>query len=347
VELGAWLIEDILAPVPHRLWTFTIPKMLRPWFKFDRNLLGKLCLCAWISLRIFLEETVDVDDAMAGAVAGIHSAGKLLNAHPHVHILCTDGLLKSDGTFLSAPSWIDLDALAKLFRAQVLSLLLNAEKITSLIVEKILAWHHSGFNIHRGEPIEPDDHKAVERVVAYLVQCPVSLDRLSYLPEQNKVVYKDSAKGEQEKTFSPLDFLADLSIHIPDRGKHGSRLYGIYSNAHIGALRRQAQTQVDQAPVIARIEEPQLSTKQYRLRWAQLLRRVYEVELLCPKCRAPMSIISFITDPDVIRKILVHLNLWDAPIRPPPSQIPPTEPVVTIDHSQVLFEDFPTVELVD
>jgi hypothetical protein len=60
-----------------------------------------------------------------------------------------------------------------------------------------------------------------------------------------------------------------------------------------------------------------------------------------------MSIISFITDPDVIRKILVHLNLWDAPIRPPPSQIPPTEPVVTIDHSQVLFEDFPTVELVD
>jgi hypothetical protein len=33
--------------------------------------------------------------------------------------------------------------------------------------------------------------------------------------------------------------------------------------------------------------------------------------LLCPKCQGIMKIISFIEEPDIIRKILVHLDLWD------------------------------------
>ena len=33
--------------------------------------------------------------------------------------------------------------------------------------------------------------------------------------------------------------------------------------------------------------------------------------LKCPKCQGTMKIISFIEEPDVIRKILVHLDLWD------------------------------------
>jgi hypothetical protein len=60
-----------------------------------------------------------------------------------------------------------------------------------------------------------------------------------------------------------------------------------------------------------------------------------------------MKINSFITDPNVIRKILVHLNLWDAPIRPPPPQISSLEPVVAIDHSHLVFEDIPAFDLAD
>jgi hypothetical protein len=60
-----------------------------------------------------------------------------------------------------------------------------------------------------------------------------------------------------------------------------------------------------------------------------------------------MKIISFISDPDVIRKILVHLNLWDAPIRPPPARIHPAEHIVDLDHCQVVFEDISTVEVID
>jgi len=345
-ELSARLLDDILVPVPHSLWTFTIPKRLRPWFKFDRNLLGKLCLCAWKSLRAALEEIVDVGDAMAGAVAGIHSAGKLVNSNPHVHILCTDGLLDSEGTFFSAPPWIDFDAIAKLFRHQVFSLLLKAEKISPLIVENMMSWPHSGFHVHRADPIDPKDREAVERVVGYLVQCPISLENLSYREENDEVVYRAGRKGPEQRTFSPLDFIAELCMHIPDKGKHNTRMYGIYSNAHRGAINRQARAQCPPEPTA--IEEPPLSTRAYRQKWAELIQRVFEVDpLICSKCGGRMEIIAFITEADPIRKILVHLDLWDAPIRPPPPRLPPPEPIVDLDHSQLTFDDIPTIEYVD
>ncbi len=49
-----------------------------------------------------------------------------------------------------------------------------------------------------------------------------------------------------------------------------------------------------------------------RRSWAQLLRQVFEVEvLLCPKCETEMKIISFITtsQDQVLRRILEHLGV--------------------------------------
>ena len=48
--------------------------------------------------------------------------------------------------------------------------------------------------------------------------------------------------------------------------------------------------------------------KRLRRGWAQLIRRVYEVDpLLCP-CGGAMRILSSLTDPPVVRKILRHLE---------------------------------------
>jgi len=44
--------ETLLLDVPHRQVVFTIPKMLRIFFKFKRRLLGDLCRCALRSLSI-------------------------------------------------------------------------------------------------------------------------------------------------------------------------------------------------------------------------------------------------------------------------------------------------------
>ena len=44
-------------------------------------------------------------------------------------------------------------------------------------------------------------------------------------------------------------------------------------------------------------------------RWAELLRLVYQVEVeVCPRCGGAMSIVAFITEPPVERRILAHLE---------------------------------------
>ena len=56
-----------------------------------------------------------------------------------------------------------------------------------------------------------------------------------------------------------------------------------------------------------------------RRRWAELLRRVYEIDpLVCPRCGGEMRVISFITEPQVIRRILDHLEKKGRTQRAPP-----------------------------
>lgn len=51
-----------------------------------------------------------------------------------------------------------------------------------------------------------------------------------------------------------------------------------------------------------------------RMRWARLLKRVFDIEY-CPRCAGRLKIIATIVDPPAIAKILTHLNL---PARAPP-----------------------------
>ncbi len=48
---AAFLTEEVLAPVGHWMVTFTIPKMLRPYFLHHRELLGKLSRAAWETVQ--------------------------------------------------------------------------------------------------------------------------------------------------------------------------------------------------------------------------------------------------------------------------------------------------------
>ncbi|MEW6667004.1 MAG: hypothetical protein AB1512_17515 [Thermodesulfobacteriota bacterium] len=82
----------------------------------------------------------------------------------------------------------------------------------------------------------------------------------------------------------------------------------------------------------------------YRKNWARLIQKIYEVDpLTCPKCQGLMRVISFIEDPQVIRKILKHLGLWEVKPRPPPRMAKSrplfTEPHIDYSDSQVPASD--------
>jgi len=73
---GALLAETVLAPVPHRHFTFTIPKMLRPYFRFHRGLIKELCRIAHRCLAEFQRTTLGLPEGTTGVVMAIQERGQ-------------------------------------------------------------------------------------------------------------------------------------------------------------------------------------------------------------------------------------------------------------------------------
>ena len=86
------LVEEILEPVPHRHFVFTIPRALRGLFERDRRLLGLLSRTAYEAIRVSFQAVFGRDDVRPGAVASIQTFGSFAaNFHPHLHMLVAEG----------------------------------------------------------------------------------------------------------------------------------------------------------------------------------------------------------------------------------------------------------------
>ena len=70
--------------------------------------------------------------------------------------------------------------------------------------------------------------------------------------------------------------------------------------------------------------EEQENTKPKHYKWAELMKRVFDLDVLCcPKCSGRLQLISLIEDPPVIKKILKHLGLPTELPTPSPARSPP------------------------
>jgi hypothetical protein len=64
------------------------------------------------------------------------------------------------------------------------------------------------------------------------------------------------------------------------------------------------------------------SRKIPRRGWAEMIRKVYEVDpLRCPQCGGTMKLIAFLTEFEVVDRIINHLKLVFVATKPPPPRI--------------------------
>ena len=100
------------------------------------------------------------------------------------------------------------------------------------------------------------------------------------------------------QVFDALDFLAELTQHIPDKGEHLVRYFGWYSYRRRGLRAKEASS--DEVKIDRRLVDEARSAAKGQSSgkassWAALINRVFEVDPLeCPQCGSRMKIISFI-----------------------------------------------------
>jgi hypothetical protein len=321
-----WLDSHILEQVSHAQFVFTIPKLLRPIFRFHRRDLGLLCKSAWQALREMFREVASDPAALPGVVISVQNYGDRLNLHPHVHALASRGVWSSGGSFEPIPA-LDAPRLMLLFRHHLLNNLLECDRIGQATLDILDRFHHPGFSAYEGERVAASDNAARERVASYLVHAPFSLARLRYDRDAGVVTYearrpsRSHLSSAAPERLSPLDALAALTAFIPEKGQQIVRYYGHYSNKARGLRRKRQETSDGITPPRSTLPETRQDDFRHHCKraWARLIRKVWAADpLACPKCGARLRIISFIDNPSVIEKILRHLKLWDPPERPPP-----------------------------
>jgi hypothetical protein len=187
-----WLDTHILEQVSHAQYVFTIPKLLRPIFKYHRRDLGLLCKSAWQALREMFQEVASHPSALPGVVITVQSYGGRLNHHPHIHALASRGVWSCDGSFEPIPA-LDALQLMLLFRHHVLQNLLACGRIGQATLDILDRFHHPGFSAYEGEGVAAGDSAARERLASY--HAPFSLARLHYDRDAGIVAYEQRASS--------------------------------------------------------------------------------------------------------------------------------------------------------
>jgi hypothetical protein len=300
--------ETLLLDVPHRQVVFTIPKMLRIFFKYNRRLLGDLCRSALQCLTRYFE-VLTGSELMPGVIAAIQTFGDRINLHPHRHFLVTEGGVDEAGVFRMTPR-IDDSRLASLFAREVLGFLVSEKLLSPEWADRILSWRHTGFNVH--SRVRAKTKREAERVGKYMIRPLFSLERLSLDKREGRVGYRYGKEPEEVERMDYLEFIARVTSHIPDKGQVTVRCYGLYANAHRGKVKKASL-----AAFPLRIVEEELRHLPAK-GWAEMIRKVYEVDpLVCPQCGGTMKVIAFLTDCPVVDRIISHLKLTFFADRPP------------------------------
>jgi len=161
--------------------------------------------------------------------------------------------------------------------------------------------------------------------------------------------------------LSPFEFLDRLADLIPQPRKHRHRYHGVFAPNHplrpavtalaVGNFGKQRDAATGghadgrhAAEGCCNSHEKPRSHDTSRIAWAKLMARVgEEFPLLCPACGGDIRLISFITEPGPIRKILTHLG---EPLEPPPispARGPPTDwrELVQVHDDRDVFQASP------
>jgi len=110
----------------------------------------------------------------------------------------------------------------------------------------ILKWRHSsGFNVHNEVRIKPEDETGIENLSQYIIRNAFSLEKVKYEEGDSSVIYRSRMSHGKNKrnfqVFSPLEFIASITQHIPEPYFQLTRAYGWYSNRMRGDRKNQEE----------------------------------------------------------------------------------------------------------
>jgi hypothetical protein len=190
-----------------------------------------------------------------------------------------------------------------------------------------------GFSLHAGVRVGARQRRRLERLCRYVARPPLATERLTEWSDGLAYEFRHAWRdGTSAILLKPLELIERLVALIPPPRSHALRYHGVLAPAARLRARvvrdRRAGAKPSPASEAAtgsaceshgeRSERMRLDAelRERRLTWAELMRRVFARDVLCcPRCGGRCTVLSTITQPEVIPAFLRSLGL---PTEPPP-----------------------------
>ena len=227
----AWLEKQTsrLLPCPYFLITFTVPEKLRAFVRQNQRLAyAALFDASSAALKLLVADPKYVGTEKPGFFGVLHTWGRALDYHPHVHYVVPGGGLSDDGqSWLPsrADFYVPVKALSKIYRAKFRDALAQVDLLDQVDPE---VWGQD-WVVH--SQAVGDGRASLKYLAPYVFRVAIS-DRRIVSCEDGRVTFwyrKSGTRHWRKMTLEVMEFIRRFLQHVLPTGFMKVRHYGFLS----------------------------------------------------------------------------------------------------------------------
>ena len=239
-QTQAWLAERSreLLPIPYFHVVFTVPDELHAGLRSRQSQLYPVLMQAAAHATLKLAADPHYVGGLVGVLAVLHTWGRTLTYHPHVHCLVTGGGVSTD-----TQEWrsardnylVPVKALSRIFRETFKEL--SGPMLQGLAIPPSV-WQVP-WVVHC-EPVRGHVDNVLNYLARYVHRIAITNNRILAI-DDNQVTFKyQDTRDQQSKnmTVSAQEFIRRFLQHVLPQGFHKVRYYGLWAPGNRTLLRR-------------------------------------------------------------------------------------------------------------
>jgi hypothetical protein len=219
--------QEILLHTPYFLLTFTLPEGLRRFARTNQKLIYNMLFRASAAATQKLAQDSRFIGGEIGMVGVLHTWGRTLVYHPHVHYLVPAGGVDKDGNWLPARNafFVPVKALSRIFRAKFRDVLRKSDcfgEIPTNIWKRDWVVHCQAVG---------NGLSALKYLTPYIFRVAISNNRIVRLANgEVTFLFKSNDTGKTKAcTLSAEEFIRRFLQHVLPKGFVKVRYYGFFS----------------------------------------------------------------------------------------------------------------------
>lgn len=285
----SWLLEQTarLLPTHYFLLTFTIPASFRSFVRSHQRLCyAALFAASSATIRKLAADPKYVGSSDCGFFGVLHTWGRDLNYHPHVHYVVPGGALSEDGQrwLASAPNFfIPVKAASLIYREKFREEMRKAGRLAEI---DPAVWSEAW--VVNSKAVG-DGKRSLKYLAPYVFRVAISDRRIVRIEDgaagHGEVTFdyrKTGSRRWRRMTVSAEEFLRRFLQHVLPRGFQKVRHYGFAS-----AIRRKQYQRIHWLVTLA-------MGLIYLLHEANFKRKPSRIEFCCTRCGGPIVFWEFL-----------------------------------------------------